>query len=918
MIKKIILLTAILLFSCSAFSQPKGAMRADITLSVRDSITDAPLELVTAVLTKIDMNKMKEIFTYAISDSSGNIKFNRLPPSDYEISLQYMGYYMKIIPDIRIDRKELIKGNYIFELGVVKLRENIAELNAATIREHVAPIKYLGDTIQYNAAAFRLSDNDVLEDFFRRLPGWSVDRDGKITANGKVIEQITVNGRVFFLNDPVFVSRNLPAKILKNIKLFEKQSERSKFTGIDDGTRTNTVDVAIKEDMLNGWLGSIKAGGGTDKRYKTNNFAANFNKYNQIAFVGNASNLNETPIMPGVTVPSGISRNYSIGSNVNLSNRNNNFEADISYRLNGKSTLSENDVHRTNFLKDSIFVYDKSSRSDNSNINNILTGQIKWSGKKSMITISPKVIMLYGNYSDSVKYRTSGGLSGVTINEGESANSGKRSSESFSTDIQYVTKTGKSMRTFSIKGTLGFDKRESEGKNKILNRSDQQYFTDDRTFDVSAKVSYTEPITKKILFGSNYSIASSHYSQNKETYNPDNSGNYSELDSLLSACSSNLELRQNLEFYLQKPKGRNEVSYIRLGASIVPSYIKRNSQNTEFDKWFWNISPNAEYRLTTKDFFSFFVKYSGNVRTPSLTLMMPVPDNTNPLLIRLGNSELKSEYEHNVNLTLRKITSFSDGFGRGIFFKTQASYFKNRILNRSWFDEDGIQYTMPINYSGDYFVNANLLWNKPFFKGVLTIENILNGGLFNNISFVNGEKNTTKRNVVGESLKLSVQLDKIYFQTKASFNYEVAVNSIFSEKKTKTWRNVIEGYISYSMPFDIILKSDISYQYFKGYTAQYDKPYLLWNAEISKPLIKNKLIMSLSANDILNQNKNIQREVTDFYIQETRFNTVRQYFLFSLTYKFLTGGKTGAFRERANSVIRSNETSILTEAVKIN
>lgn len=79
MIKNVILVTAIILFSLPAFSQPKGAMRADITLSVRDSITDAPLELVTAVLTKIDMNKKKEIFTYAISDSSGNIKFNRLP-----------------------------------------------------------------------------------------------------------------------------------------------------------------------------------------------------------------------------------------------------------------------------------------------------------------------------------------------------------------------------------------------------------------------------------------------------------------------------------------------------------------------------------------------------------------------------------------------------------------------------------------------------------------------------------------------------------------------------------------------------------------------------------------------------------------------------------------------------------------------
>ena len=907
-----LLVVATLLISFSSLAQQRGfIMKADITLSVRDSLTNAPLELVTAVLTRIDRNNNKEIFTYAISDSAGVIKFNRVPASDYEISLQYMGYYMKLVSNIKIDAKDLFQGNTLKALGVVRLRENLSELNAAKISEHVVPIKYLGDTIQYNAAAFKLTDSDVLEDFFKKLPGWSVDRDGKITANGKVIDQITVNGRIFFLDDPVFVSKNLPAKLLKNIKLFEKESDKSKFTGIDDGSRKNTVDVAVKEDMLNGWLANIKAGGGTEKRYKTNNFAANFNKYNQIAIVGNASNLNESSPIPGLSsAATGLSRDYNLGSNINLTDKKNKFIADISYKLNGKNSLNENEMHRVNYIKDSSFVYDKSTKNENTNNSHTFNGVIKYNGKKSMIVIKPVARFSYGNYSDSTKYTTIGGESGVILNEGESVNSGKRNSESISTDFNIITRANKKFRTFSINGSLGYDRMANEGRNRILNKTDQKYFIDNKSLDFSAQFSYTEPITKKILFGTNYRLSSLFSSRNKETYNPGNNGNFTSLDTLLSDKSDNTEFRQNIELFLQKPKGKGETSFYMIGVSILPSYLKRSAENRNIDKWFINFSPKADLRIITKKLSQIFLSYKGNVRTPDLSMMVPVPDNTNPLFFRIGNTGLKSEFEHNFSLMLRKITNIKSGYASGIFLDAKASYFTSRILNKSWFDENGIQYSMPFNDSGDYSMNTRLAFDQPFFKGALYIGNSFNAGYFNNISYINGERNITKRTVIGESARVSFKSGDFDINASASFNYEQSENSVSSNKRTKTWRNNIEGSIRYLLPFGIDLRTDLSYQYFTGYSNQYDKPYLLWNADVSKPLIRNKLTLTISARDILNQNKNIQREITDFYIQETRYNVVRQYFLFTLTYKFLTGGKTGAFRERANSVQRSQESPV--------
>lgn len=905
----ILVIISVIISVSAANAQRAGTMKANITLSVRDSSTNTPLGLVTATLTRIDYNKNREVFTYAISDTLGAIRFNSVPVSEYEISLQYMGYFMKIIPNIKVEANELVQGNNIKDLGVIKLRENAAELNAITVKDHVVPIKYLGDTIQYNAAAYKLSDTDVLEDFFKKLPGWSVDNNGRITANGKVIEQITVNGRIFFFNDPVFVSRNLPAKILKNIKLFEKQSERSKFTGIDDGARTNTVDVAVREDMLNGWLGDVSAGGGTDERYKGKEFIANFNKYNQIAIIGNISNLNEPSIFPGAPsqTNSADSRSYSLGSNLNLSSAKNKYNTDISYNLKGNDNIIETEVYRQNFIKDSSFVYESSARKENNTTSHILNGEISRNDKKIMLVIKPMVRYTYGNYSNSTNYKTIGGESGVVIKEGESNDSGKRDQESFSTDFQITKRMNKARRTLSLTGKLGFDRSANEGRNRISDESDQRYNVDNNSIKLSTQLSYTEPLTKKMILAGNWGFSTSFSNLNKETFNPDNSGNFTILDPTLSDRSDNTELQQNFDLQLQKPKGKGERSFYMVGVSLMPSYIKRNSEGNNFDKWFVNVAPKAEFRITTPNLLQVFINYKANVRTPDLSQMMPVPDNTDPLYFRMGNKNLKGEYEHSAFMKISKITGSTSSYANGYFFFIDASYFANRIINKSWFDENGVQYSMPFNDGGDYSVQSRLMTNLPFFKGVLGFSDIITAGHYNNISYIDGTKNVTKRVVFGEKADLTINYGDLRIDVGASFNYELSENSIYPGKKNSTWRNNIDGSISYILPLEINFRSDISYQFFSGYKGQNDKPYLLWNANLSKSIIRNKLIATLSARDILNQNKNIQRVVSDFYIQETRYNIVRQYFLFTLTYKFFTGGTTGAFKERVNSIFRNQE-----------
>jgi hypothetical protein len=884
-------------------------VRGTIVLTVQDSSTNAPLWLVTATLVKIDRNEHREIYTYAVSDTLGVVRFNSVPPSKYEISLQYMGYYMKVIPNINIEVKDLLEGQRLKDLGVVKLRENITELNEVVVRDRTVPIKYLGDTIQYNAAAYKMSDTDVLEDFFKKLPGWSVDKNGRITAHGKVIEQITVNGRIFFLDDPVFVSKNLPAKVVKNIKLFEKQSAKSKFTGIDDGARTNTVDVTVKEEMLNGWLADINAGGGTEGRYKGKTFIANFNKYNQIGIIGNISNLNEKSGISGSSqMFSPDSYNYSLGTNLNFMSRDSKQITDVSYKFNGDNNIMESEIYRQNYIKDSSFVYERSSRNANNGTAHVINGEISRNTSKTLFVLKPAATYSHGSYSNSNNYRTLGEASGFVINEGESKDMGKSDQESILVDFQVVKRMSKVRRTLSLNGKIGFDKIDNDGMNKISADSIQTYNIHNQTAKLTAQLSYTEPLTKKLVFSGNWGVSASFSDMNKETYNPDNNnGLFTLLDPVLSDKSDNTEFKQNIELSIQKPKGKGETSFYMAGVSILPSYVKRNSAEESFDKWFVNISPKVEFRMLTPKLFQTFITYTGRANTPSLSQMMPVPDNTDPLYFRMGNRNLKSEYEHKANLNLRFIKVAPGSYANGIFLKMDASYFTSKIVNKSWFDENGVQYSMPYNDKGDYSINTMLMMSYPFFKGALLITNSLNAGYYNSISYIDGNKNITKRSVFGDKADITVSIGDLFLTAGVSFNYEESDYSIYTGKKNSTWRNNIDGIVKYILPFEIDARTSLSYQFFSGYRSQNDKPYLLWNLDISKALIKNKLIVTLSANDILNQNKNLQKVMSDSYIQETRYNVIRQYFLFTVTYKFFTGGTSGAFRERVNSILKNQE-----------
>ena len=149
----------------------------------------------------------------------------------------------------------------------------------------------------------------MLEDLLKKLPGVEVGSDGSITANGETISKITIDGKTFFLDDPQLATKNLPAKMIEKVKVVERMSEQSRFTGIDDGNHEHIIDLSVQKGMMNGWFGNLMAGGGHDVpeagyyndehtfwnegwRYQGNGMIGKFQENSQISIILNANNTN--------------------------------------------------------------------------------------------------------------------------------------------------------------------------------------------------------------------------------------------------------------------------------------------------------------------------------------------------------------------------------------------------------------------------------------------------------------------------------------------------------------------------------------------------------------------------------------------------------------------------------------------------
>ncbi|MDZ7935297.1 MAG: outer membrane beta-barrel protein [Emticicia sp.] len=912
--RNILLVTYLLLMNLSVFAQ------IPTKFSLKATVFDAdqkPLENATVLLLSA---KDSSLVTFARTTVRGTFELKNLILNDYFIKITFVGYknYVKIIEK---------PSTEMVDLGEVKMTFFNNELDAVIVKADALPVQIKGDTVEFNAGSFRTQPNAAVEDLLKKLPGVQVDRDGNITAQGEKVRSITVDGKEFFGKDPKVASQNLPADAIDKVQLFDKKSDQTAFTGIDDGSREKTINLKLKEDRKKMTFGKTTAGMGANERFEVKSNLNRFNKARQrsLLLLGNNVNKQGFSMEDYLNFSGDMQRMMAGGSlrleintangsiPLNIGGRNNGFirswaggvnfnepfspktELNGSYFLNSVNNIIETDLIRQSFLQNRNFSTIQKTIQNNLNTNHRLNFTLdhKIDSLNSIKFISNFIL-------NETKLRTQG-ESQSTDDKGILQNEGDRKvviagmGLNYNANLLFRHKFRKKGRNMTANLTFGINQNNNSGTLSAINSYqrgvvrdtiDQQNSQQNDSQNWGLSLSYSEPIARKKYLELNYSIRENNNRIDRQVYD------LGEGERRLNESLSNKFINEYLYnrfgvSYRMVQKKYNFSTGIALQSSVLDGQIPNKSFIV--NRRFSNFLPNAHVVITTEKRQNIYFDYETSVREPSLNELNPIPENTDPLRIQIGNPDLIPEYAHRLSLNSNR---FNQSNFSSLFLNLSMTYTNNKIATAQTTDDALRQQIKPINVAKDLALNGNFSLGFPI-KQLSSKLNINTKLTYNQgINFINNIENTTSRYLGSSELRWQYDFKEFLSVT---FGGEVAFNKTqyaISQEFNQSFANqtyFVESNIN--LPKNWTLSTNFDYLLY----ASFNQKIPLLNASVAKLFLKNnRAEMKFSVVDALNKNVGINRQANLNFVEDSRVRSLGRYFLVSFTYSLNKplGGKS--------------------------
>ena len=966
------------------------AVAQKVTLSglVMDGAQNEPMPGASVVLLQ---PKDSAQVTGASTDLEGKFKLPSVKSGNYILRVSFMGFqtYFRNIT--------LPKGNKSINLGEITLQEDSKILKEAEVTAKLAQVEMSADTFIYNAEAFRLPEGAMLEELVKKLPGAELDDEGNIKINGKSISKIMVDGKEYFQNDTKMAMKNLPSKLIKKLKSYDKKSDYSRITGIDDGEEETVLDLSVKKGMKDGWVGNFDGGYGTEDRYSVK---ANVNRFMDNKFLSVIGSRNNTNDFGGRWGGggNGITTSTMGGATFAWENGKPEYSAGLlkmggNVRYNSSDSESESRTNSEMFLPTGASQFSNSkNQGTNWNQNFNANFQLEWfPDSMTNILFRPNFShsngdsfshshsvtfnqnpFLVGGMTDPVEeYNSMTDTEGIRVNGNERFNNG----DSYSNNVNGGLQINRRLAVPGRNITLNLDGSYSESNNNSYSRSLVKYFQRDgemnadyqntsspsKNYSGQGRISYTEPILKGTVVQLSYQAQYRFQDSDREmmvydqlekaleekgltdvtaldlyngTYNGMDFANYGidltqlQRDIENSQYATYKEFNQSVNLMLRynnKMENGQEL-FFNAGVNWQPQrtdmeYDKRGV-HIDTVRHIQNWAPRFNMRWKISNTSQLRVRYNGNMSQPSMTNLIEVMDNSNPLYISTGNAGLKSSWSDRFNIDYNNyITEKQMGWN----VNANANVNRRSISNATIYDTaSGISYSRPMNIDGGWNTGAWMGFNTAIGKGKYFNFNWnQNINYSNNVGYISSDldagaaqfitdgidmnglfkymdensllkKATTRSTNLGENIRLNFRNDLIEVGVNSGMNYQHARNEMQRNGNRDTWFYNYGGNVVINTPWNLQFSSDISQQCRRGYDdASMNTNELIWNAQISQTFLKSKnATVSVQWYDILRERSSINRNYSATNRSDTWTNAIHSYVMVHFIYRFnLMGNK---------------------------
>ena len=943
----------LLLMFVAAFS---FAQDRKISGTLIDKDTNEPLPQVTLQLLKTDSTFVGG----TVSDDEGRFSLTAPKSGKYLLKISSIGY-VTMVKNLEME------GQKNLAMGKLTMQSDAVMLKGAEVTALAQKVVLKEDTFVYNSSAYRVPEGSVAEELVKRIPGAQIDDDGKITINGKEVKKVKVGGKEFMTGDTQTAMKNLPTSIIESIKVYDEKSDLSRITGIDDGNEETTLDFSVKKGMNHGYMTNNDVAVGTHDRYAARLMGMYNNDVLAVRAFGNANNTGDRGFggrgMGGFgRGNAGLNSSKMIGVNINYE-KTDLLKIDGSVRWNHRDgdsrtiSSSENFVSRSGSFSNSL--NQNYSRSDSWN------AQMRFEWTPDTMTNIMFRPNLNFSKNDGRSWGTSASYNedpyeyvddplaeeaismlasqGLMVNWRQNQGISYSDSKRVGGMLQFNRKFGSRGRNLTLRADASYN----EGASKNFSTSnvhlfqiqdmlgnDSTYQTNrfnlapTKSYNYTLQTTYSEPLWKGAFLQFSYRFNYSFNKSDRQTFDFSNLGedffsgltpyyrqwdNYlnrlsqpyeAYRDSALSRYSEYKNYTHNIELMFRKI---HEKYNFNVGVMFQPQSSKfiQDYQGVYVDttRTVFNVTPTLDFRYRFSKVSNLRINYRGSTSQPSMTQLLDIYDDSDPLNISRGNPGLKPSFTQSLNL-------FYNGYQQ-YHSMTEMTYLRftttnNSISSMVTYDEKtGGRTTRPENINGNWNVNWGGMFNASIDSaGVWNVNTFTNLGYNNHVGYVSLDqtsssvKNTTKETTVMERLGLSFRpvLGNWFGEVEldGDVNYSHARNKLQASGNLDTWTFSYGGSMSLTAPWGTSIATDIHNRSRRGYNDQsMNTNELLWNAQISQTFLKGKnLTVMLQFYDILNQQSNFSRALSAMSRTDTWYNSINSYAMLHVVYRFNAfGGK---------------------------